>query len=112
MKMKRQPIKLLLRPDNPEEWPDDFNTIMKAISAALAGRQPTPELLAATTSIYLNALPGHVVTITHSPKGIYSKRRAVFQIRVVGKRLDGQWSFTPGMLEKLAAAAASKGEVC
>jgi hypothetical protein len=102
--MKRPPLKLGLRPDNPEEWPEDFRTIMKAIAATLGGRQPTPELLVATASMYSGALPGHVVTITHSPKGIYSKRRAVFHIRVVGERLDGSWGFTPGMLEKLAAA--------
>ena len=106
--MKRQLPKLRLRPDNPEEWTEDFRAIVKAISAALAGRQPTPEILASAAAMYSDALPGHTVTITHTPKGVLSKRRGFFCIRVVGKRLDGQWNYTPGMLAKFATAVDGK----
>lgn len=70
---------------------------MQAIGAAVKGRTPTPELLASLVSEYRNAIPDHEVRIIYRPKESH-RHRAIYEVEIVGKRLNCGWGLTTGQL--------------
>jgi hypothetical protein len=90
---------------DPTKWPEDLRDILAAIARALEGKAPLPSLIEERANEYVDALPGHIVSISYEPKGGSHPRRAIYRIKVIGCRLDGAWSYSPGGLHAALEAA-------
>lgn len=96
------------------ELTPELGLILSALARALAGRAVTPELLAELVNEYRDAIPGHQIFVEHQlrpPKGSQPRSRALYKIRVIGPRIDGQWPFWPSQLSKLLDPVASTNDI-
>jgi len=82
----------------------DVRAVLASLAVALLGRLPTPALLEQLAETYIDAVPQHRAKFEHvgrPPKGTKPRPRARYTLSIVGPRIDGRWTFSPGQLAKL-----------
>ncbi|THD36150.1 MAG: hypothetical protein E7773_09490 [Sphingomonas sp.] len=92
-------------PDTLDDWPDDIRRVFAWIGRSMNGRRLSPEVVAIPIPDG-KIIADHRVTVSHLSASELGQKRGRYVITITGKRIDGRWSFQPGVLEKLARRAA------
>jgi hypothetical protein len=83
---------------DPEYWPTQLREIFAAIGAAMVDTRLTPDTLKSVR------LPNDEFTICHVSAEEAGWKRGHYRISMAG----GQWTFRPGILEKLSREAVKR----
>jgi hypothetical protein len=87
-----------------KDLPPYVHSALAGIARALWERALSAEAVRSVAPQYRDCFEGHVVTVEHipkTPKGTRPRQKATYKLYIIGPRIDGLWSFTPGQLQAL-----------